>query len=78
MFGEDVPVRCHVEVLGGFSAHADRDDLMRWLRGFTRPPRRVHVVHGEPTVAESLAALVRTELRWDVSVAADGEEVALD
>jgi metallo-beta-lactamase family protein len=77
MFGEDVPVRCHVEVLGGFSAHADRDDLLRWLRGFTRAPRRLHVVHGEPAAAESLAALVRTELRWDVEVAADGAEVVL-
>jgi len=77
MFGEDVPVRCHVEVLDGFSAHADRGDLLRWLRGFRRQPRRLHVVHGEPAAAQSLAELVRAELRWDVNVAADGAEVEL-
>ncbi len=77
MFGENVPVRCRIEALDGFSAHADRNDLLRWLRGFTRPPRRLHVVHGEPEAAESLAALVRTELRWEVGVARDGAEVAL-
>jgi metallo-beta-lactamase family protein len=36
------------ETLDGLSAHADRDEIMRWLRGFTRPPERVYVVHGEP------------------------------
>ena len=77
MFGEDVPVRCHVEALDGFSAHADRNDLMRWLRGFRRAPRMLHVVHGEPDAANALAELVRAELRWEVNVAQDGAEVAL-
>ncbi len=77
MFGENVPVRCHVEALDGFSAHADRNDLLRWLRGFSRRPRRLHVVHGEPDAAQSLAELVRSELRWDVNVAADGAAVEL-
>ena len=77
MFGEDVPVRCHVESLDGFSAHADRNDLLRWLRGFARPPKMLHVVHGEPDAARSLADLVRAELHWDVNVAQDGAEVAL-
>lgn len=77
MFGEDVPVRCHVESLDGFSAHADRNDLLRWLRGFRRAPRMLHVVHGEPDAANALAQLVRAELRWEVNVAQDGAEVAL-
>ena len=77
MFGEDVPVRCHVEALDGFSAHADRNDLMRWLRGFRRAPRMLHVVPGEPDAANALAELVRAELRWEVNVAQDGAEVAL-
>ncbi len=77
MFGEDVPVRCHVESLDGFSAHADRNDLLRWLRGFRRAPRMLHVVHGEPDAANALAELVRAELRWEVNVAQDGAEVAL-
>ena len=77
MFGEDVPGRCHVEALDGFSARADRNDLLRWLRGFARPPKALHVVHGEPDAARSLAELVRTELRWNVNVAQDGAEVAL-
>nr|WP_223284520.1 MBL fold metallo-hydrolase RNA specificity domain-containing protein [Hymenobacter qilianensis] len=38
MFGQWVPVHCHVAELDGFSAHADRSELLRWLRNFKKPP----------------------------------------
>jgi metallo-beta-lactamase family protein len=78
MFGENVPVRAKVVTLDGLSAHADRNEILRWLRGFTRAPHRVHIVHGEPRAAESLAAAVHTELGWKTSVARDGETVPLE
>jgi metallo-beta-lactamase family protein len=56
-------VRCHVEHLDGFSAHADRTELLRWLDQFQPPPQRTFVVHGEPPAAESLAATLR-ERHW--------------
>ncbi|MDO7852439.1 MBL fold metallo-hydrolase RNA specificity domain-containing protein [Hymenobacter convexus] len=59
MFGDLVPVRCHVEHLDGFSAHADRQELLRWLDQFQAPPQRTFVVHGEPPAAEDLAATLR-------------------
>jgi metallo-beta-lactamase family protein len=59
------------------SAHADRDDLMRWARGFATPPRRAWVVHGEPQPADSFAARLRAELAWDARVAQDGAVVSL-
>jgi len=77
MFGEDVPVRAQVVSLDGFSAHADRKDLLRWLRGFDRPPRRTWLVHGEPAAAASLCDLVRRELGWPAEVAVDGARVEL-
>ena len=75
--GQDVPVRARIETLDGLSAHADRDEIVRWLRGFTRPPRQVYVVHGEPHAARSLAELVRTQFGWNVKVAEDGATVPL-
>jgi len=75
--GEDVPVRARVEVLHGLSAHADRGEILAWARGFQRPPRQTHVVHGEPAAAESLAAALRQELGWTARVAADSETVEL-
>jgi metallo-beta-lactamase family protein len=75
--GESVPVRARVETLDGLSAHADREEIVRWLLGLTRPPRKVYVVHGEPNAARSLAAEVRTRFGWNVHVAVDGAIVRL-
>ena len=75
--GEDVPVRAKVEVLHGLSAHADRDEILAWARGFRGPPRQTHVVHGEPAAAESLATALRQELGWAARVAVDAETVEL-
>jgi metallo-beta-lactamase family protein len=75
--GRDVPVRARVESLDGLSAHADRAELLRWLRGFESPPDQVYVVHGEAAAAAALTAAISEELRWRAGVARDGEVVSL-
>ena len=57
--GQDVLVRARVEMIDGLSAHADRTELLRWMRGFTPPPALTYIVHGEPEGAEALAATIR-------------------
>jgi metallo-beta-lactamase family protein len=53
IFGERYPVRAQIHTIGGFSAHGDQDDLLRWYGAIAeRPP--VYLVHGEPEVAEVL------------------------
>ncbi len=47
IFREDVAVRATVHTIGGFSAHADRDELLAWLGGLAHPGLRVNVVHTE-------------------------------
>lgn len=77
MQGQDVPVRARVETLDGLSAHADREEILRWLSGFEKAPRQTYLVHGEPGPAQALAEAVRQRLHWKVSVAGDGETVPL-
>ncbi|MCC6381203.1 MAG: MBL fold metallo-hydrolase [Dehalococcoidia bacterium] len=55
MHGRDVPVGARHLALDGLSAHADRDDLLRWVRSGPKP-RTVFLAHGEPEEAEALAA----------------------
>ena len=64
MFGEMVPVRCHVAELDGMSAHADRSELLRWLGNFKVAPKHTFVVHGEPAAATALAETLRQNRGW--------------
>jgi metallo-beta-lactamase family protein len=62
ILGDDVPLRARVEVLDGYSAHADRDDLLRWLDAVrAASPRlsQVCLVHGEPPAMDAFAEAVR-------------------
>jgi metallo-beta-lactamase family protein len=68
LLGQIVPVRARVAKINGFSAHADRKALGRWLDGFKTPPRRLFVTHGDADVARKTAERVRQERGWTVEV----------
>lgn len=75
--GEDVPVAAEVVNVDAFSAHADRDEIIGWLRNFKTPPQRIFLTHGEAAAAEALQTRIREELGWNASIARDLEEVSL-
>ncbi|MFA5937783.1 MAG: MBL fold metallo-hydrolase [Sinimarinibacterium sp.] len=77
MHGDDIPIRAQVRNVVGLSAHADRNELLRWLRGFSGAPAHTYVVHGEPEASAAFAASVQEELNWNISVAQDGATVEL-
>ena len=78
ILGQNYPVKAKIVQLNGFSGHADRDQLLRWLSALKRPPRRVFVVHGEEDSARSFADFVAERTGWDISVPSYGDEVILD
>jgi metallo-beta-lactamase family protein len=64
IFGDEVPLRARVEVLNGYSAHADRGELRRWLTAVREASSRkfaVHLVHGEPSAQDEFAGQLRGE-----------------
>jgi metallo-beta-lactamase family protein len=75
--GEMVPVRAEVQHLDGFSGHADRNELLAWLRTLPAPPRQTFVVHGEPDAADSLRCAIQDQLGWAVRVAQYGQAVSV-
>jgi metallo-beta-lactamase family protein len=77
LLGEVVPVRAKINVLDGFSAHADQSEILRWLATFNKPPRVTYIVHGEPPAANALAEVIREGLKWRVEVARYQQKVAL-
>lgn len=64
IYGDWVPVHAEVAHLDMLSAHADADELMRWLAGCPRPPRKVFIVHGEPEASEALRVRIARDLGW--------------
>lgn len=59
------------------SAHADSDEIMRWLSNFQKPPKETFLVHGEPEAADTLRLRIKDELGWPCRVAEDREKVRL-
>ena len=66
--GKEFAVRAEVRSLSGLSAHADRGELLHWLRSNPNPPDKVFLTHGEPDAAFALAHQIKRELGWDVEV----------
>lgn len=71
--GQWIPIRAEVGDLPMLSAHADANEILRWLSGFKRPPQRTFIIHGEPTASEALRVRVDRDLRWDTSVPLQGQ-----
>jgi len=78
VLGQWVPVRCGVTKIGGFSAHADWKEIVRWLVDLPAPPRRTFVTHGEPEAAIAMASHIRERFGWTVEVPEYGERFELE
>lgn len=77
ILGQWVPVRCRTTRIGGFSAHADWKEILRWLEGMETGPRRTFLTHGEPEAANAMAGHIKERFGWPTHVPQYGELVEL-
>lgn len=77
MHGTWVPIRAEIDDLPMLSAHADADEIMRWLAGFERPPKKTFIVHGERGASVALRDRISRELGWTCAVPAEGDRHVL-
>jgi metallo-beta-lactamase family protein len=77
VLGQWIPVRCRKEKIGGFSAHADWAEVLRWLEGMRGAPRRTFLTHGEPQAADAMAAHIKERFGWEVEVPQYGDKFEL-
>jgi metallo-beta-lactamase family protein len=73
IFAEPYERKCEVCSLDSFSAHADQRELLEWVGRLDPAPRVIHLVHGEPGAAETLAELLRARTTARVTVPERGE-----
>ena len=65
LFGETIVSAAEICNLPGISGHADREGLLKWAGALKEKPRKTFVVHGEDTVTDYFADLLKTELGHD-------------
>ncbi len=75
--GEWIPVAARIEQIESMSAHADSNEIMRWLRGFSQAPQMTFIVHGEPPSMEALSGRIHSELGWGTRMPAHRETVQI-
>jgi metallo-beta-lactamase family protein len=78
ILGQKHRVKANIVRVHGFSGHADRDELYRWLSNIKKQPRKVFVVHGEENSARQFGDFIREKTGWDVCVPKYMDEVTLD
>ncbi len=64
IFGEDVPIRCHVRKVNGLSAHADQGEILRWMKNLKNPPKTTFITHGEIEASTKFALVIAEQLEW--------------
>jgi metallo-beta-lactamase family protein len=66
--GAYVPVRAKVRNFDSLSAHADRVEIVQWLRHFERAPGQLFLTHGEPSASDALRKHIAEALGWEARV----------
>jgi metallo-beta-lactamase family protein len=77
IFGEIHPIKARIVQIAGFSAHAGKRELHRWLNAFSVRPRKLFICHGDEDVSLGFAAELWAD-GWRTSVPRYGEEFELD
>lgn len=77
IFGEEISVNARVEMIEGFSGHADRDGLLSWIKAFERKPRKIFLVHGEEDSMNEFSELISNELRIATIIPGRGDSYTI-
>jgi len=77
ILGEEISVNARIENIEGYSGHADQAGLLNWLQQFTKMPKKVFIVHGEPEAQATLAKLIKKQFNVDVAIPERGDNYEL-
>lgn len=78
IMGERISVKAKIYNMQGFSAHADHEQIMNWLKGLQNKPSGIFVVHGESDVAQIFANEIQRELGAPIYVPQYGDTAMID
>ena len=73
-FGEYHDIKCRIKSISSMSAHADRAEMLNWLKTFKSTPKTIFLNHGEPHQTNAFRVKIESELNWQVKVPGLNEE----
>lgn len=73
-----IPVKCEIEKIEAYSAHADQKQLMEWVEKFNPKPRNIILCHGDEDAIDTFSGLVRDRLSIKTSVPDFGQLIELE
>jgi metallo-beta-lactamase family protein len=76
--GRMVPVNAKVEQVESMSAHADSEEILRWLGAFKSAPKTTYIVHGEPVAMAALSDRIKSRLGWSTHMPRHEEVATLE
>lgn len=76
IYGEDIVVKAQIATINGFSAHADRDDLIDWIRNI-KDLKNLYLIHGELDKINIFKASLKEKLNRDAAIMKYGVAVDL-
>lgn len=75
--GRYYEAKARIENLDFLSAHADRDEVLDWLRKIPAAPKHCFVTHGELEAADQVRVMLQDELGWRASTPEIGDTCVL-
>lgn len=78
IFGQPRAVRARIEQIHGFSAHADKNELLRWLSRLQVQPKQIFITHGEVDAAEKFHAFITEKTGFKATMPTYNSRVALE
>ncbi len=77
-YGKYHPVRAHIHLIDGMSAHGDQHDLVDWLSDLQSKPQKIFLVHGENMPADELRIKINEKYGYDCMLPTLGQVIDLD
>lgn len=74
---QDISVEAEIFTIEGYSAHADAEDMLQWLKSFVRLPQQIFLNHGEAEAQKVFAERIQKETQIKVSIPSLHEEYKL-
>jgi len=76
--GKEIPINAQIEMIDGFSGHADYNEMLAWLMPFNKKPKQVFMVHGEEEASRSMAEKIKQTYNWNVTIPKFGDSFELE